>query len=385
MARGFSLVAEPARRDRHHARRRSAADVAGIIASQRREPRSPRRAQRRGRRARQPHGRVAGVGRIRRLLRRRARRRDRRRRRTAAAWVGAEAVHLRAGVRARLRAVDACWRTCPSHFPTAEPGVVYSPRNYDGRFRGPMRVRAALAGSENVPAVALASELGVADARALPASCGFHDVRQDRRALRPRPHARQRRGPARRARRGVRGVRARRRVRRSRSAMRGRTGARRPSAARHRAHGVLDRPTSSRTPRRASSSSAAAAASSFRFRSPRRPGTSQGYRDNWAVGYTRDVTVGVWVGNFDRAPLRNSSGVTGAGPIFHDVMLAAARRYGSAESGLSGHPRSIPGGTQYATPCARCPACAKRVVSVADVRVGRRRSRSSALQLASHD
>jgi len=55
-------------------------------------------------------------------------------------------------------------------------------------------------------------------------------------------------------------------------------------------------------------------------------GTSQGYRDNWTVGYTREVSVGVWVGNFDRRPLRDSSGVTGAGPIFHAVMLAAERR-----------------------------------------------------------
>jgi penicillin-binding protein 1C len=50
----------------------------------------------------------------------------------------------------------------PSSFPTAEPGVVYTPRNYDGRFRGPLLARQALAGSENVPAVALASEVGVA-------------------------------------------------------------------------------------------------------------------------------------------------------------------------------------------------------------------------------
>ena len=49
----------------------------------------------------------------------------------------------------------------PSSFPTAEPGVVYSPRNYDGRYRGPLLARRALAGSENVPAVVLASELGV--------------------------------------------------------------------------------------------------------------------------------------------------------------------------------------------------------------------------------
>ena len=55
-------------------------------------------------------------------------------------------------------------------------------------------------------------------------------------------------------------------------------------------------------------------------------GTSQAYHDNWTIGYTRDVTVGVWVGNFDREPLRSSSGVTGAAPIFHAVMLAAAKR-----------------------------------------------------------
>jgi penicillin-binding protein 1C len=52
-------------------------------------------------------------------------------------------------------------------------------------------------------------------------------------------------------------------------------------------------------------------------------GTSQAYHDNWTVGFTKDVTVGVWVGNFDRTPLRSASGVVGAAPIFHDVMLAA--------------------------------------------------------------
>jgi penicillin-binding protein 1C len=57
-------------------------------------------------------------------------------------------------------------------------------------------------------------------------------------------------------------------------------------------------------------------------------GTSQAYHDNWTIGYSRHVTVGVWVGNFDRTPLRNSSGVTGAAPIFHAVMLAAERHVG---------------------------------------------------------
>ena len=54
----------------------------------------------------------------------------------------------------------------------------------------------------------------------------------------------------------------------------------------------------------------------FPFPVAAKTGTSEGYHDNWAIGYTRDITVGVWVGNFDRTPLTNSSGVTGAGPIF---------------------------------------------------------------------
>jgi penicillin-binding protein 1C len=61
----------------------------------------------------------------------------------------------------------------------------------------------------------------------------------------------------------------------------------------------------------------------FPFTVAAKTGTSQAYRDNWTVGYTREVTVGVWVGNFDRKALIGSSGVTGAGPIFHAVMIAA--------------------------------------------------------------
>lgn len=49
-------------------------------------------------------------------------------------------------------------------------------------------------------------------------------------------------------------------------------------------------------------------------------GTSSDFRDNMTMGYTVDYTVGVWVGNFDNAPMRQISGVTGAGPIFHDIM-----------------------------------------------------------------
>ena len=40
-------------------------------------------------------------------------------------------------------------------------GTTYAPVNYDGRFHGPVRVRAALANSYNIPAVLLLQDLGV--------------------------------------------------------------------------------------------------------------------------------------------------------------------------------------------------------------------------------
>ncbi len=49
-------------------------------------------------------------------------------------------------------------------------------------------------------------------------------------------------------------------------------------------------------------------------------GTSRNFNDNWTVGFTPNITVGVWVGNSDGEPMEQVSGITGAGPIFHQVM-----------------------------------------------------------------
>ncbi len=49
-------------------------------------------------------------------------------------------------------------------------------------------------------------------------------------------------------------------------------------------------------------------------------GTSTDFRDNWAMGFTPEFTVGVWVGNFDGSPMRDVSGVSGAGPILHAIF-----------------------------------------------------------------
>lgn len=51
-------------------------------------------------------------------------------------------------------------------------------------------------------------------------------------------------------------------------------------------------------------------------------GTTDDKRDNWTVGYTKSVTVGVWVGNNDNSAMnpRIASGVTGASPIWSRIM-----------------------------------------------------------------
>jgi len=54
-------------------------------------------------------------------------------------------------------------------------------------------------------------------------------------------------------------------------------------------------------------------------------GTTSDFRDNWTVGYTPDLAIGVWVGNADGSSMRNVSGVDGAAPIWRDVMQVALK------------------------------------------------------------
>ncbi len=219
----------------------------------------------------------------------------------------------------------------PTAFPTAEPGVTYRPENYDGRYRGPMRARAALAGSENVPAVALASDIGVPRLQRALGLAGFTtfdrasahyglgltlgnaEVRLDELVA---AYAGLARGGVRRSTTGVIEI----------------DGAK-PAPPRATQRFVSHRAAWWVTDILSDAGARAfifgrGGALEFPFPVAVKTGTSQAYRDNWVIGYTRDVTVGVWVGNFDRTPLVGSSGVAGAGPIFHATMLAAAERIG---------------------------------------------------------
>ena len=216
----------------------------------------------------------------------------------------------------------------PSHFPTAEPGIAYTPRNYDGRFRGPLLARKALAGSVNVPAVALASEVGVPSILRFLRRAGFStfdrngahyglgvtlgnaEVRLDELVG---AYAALARGGTWIAPRFLRAP---------------RVDDSQPGASRQ----LVDPRTAFWITDILSDASARefifgrGGSLELPFAVAVKTGTSQGYRDNWTVGYSSHVTVGVWVGNFTREPLVGSSGVTGAGPIFHAVMLAAERR-----------------------------------------------------------
>jgi penicillin-binding protein 1C len=292
----------------------------------------------------------------------------------------------------------------PSHFPTAEPGVLYSPRNYDGRYRGPLLARRALAGSENIPAVALASEIGVSTllrflGRAglttfdrtpayygLGVTLGNAEVRLDELVA---AYATFARGGVWREptfilppKGGSYGDDAS-----GGSYGDGPNDARsfrlqaeeRPGASRRQAEErqLVSQRTAFWITDILSDDEARAYAFGrgnnleFPFPVAAKTGTSQAYHDNWTIGYTRDVTVGVWVGNFDRSPLHLSSGVTGAGPIFHAVMLAASR--GRASMGAHDI-LPPPQGVEEVTICALsgmranpwCPSRAKEWIGAAN-------------------
>lgn len=52
-------------------------------------------------------------------------------------------------------------------------------------------------------------------------------------------------------------------------------------------------------------------------------GTTNEKRDNWTIGYTPSLLAAVWVGNNNNAPMHPylTSGITGAAPIWHDIMV----------------------------------------------------------------
>ncbi|HSL30414.1 MAG TPA: transglycosylase domain-containing protein [Anaerolineales bacterium] len=59
------------------------------------------------------------------------------------------------------------------------------------------------------------------------------------------------------------------------------------------------------------------------FQVAAKTGTTNDFRDNWTLGYTPDLVTGVWVGNADYTPMVNTTGLTGAAPIWSSFMQYA--------------------------------------------------------------
>jgi penicillin-binding protein 1C len=219
----------------------------------------------------------------------------------------------------------------PTAFQT--PNGLYAPGNYDRKFHGPLSLRVALASSFNVPAVRTLNDLGIdtllemtnrfglrtlttAEAYGLSLTLGGGDVRlldltnaygalaNGGELVQPFAVARVRDGSG--------------KVLYEHEA----PGTARVLSPEH-AYIISDilADRDARTP-----GFGEVTPLELSFPTAVKTGTTTGFRDNWTVGYTSELAVGVWVGNTDNRAMENISGVSGAAPIWRDVMETAAKR-----------------------------------------------------------
>lgn len=204
----------------------------------------------------------------------------------------------------------------------------YRPRNYDRRFRGPVRAREALASSYNVPAVELASRIGAASLLETLRLAGFASLDRDAEHYGLGLSL------------GNGDVTLLELANGYRALANG--GVWRPVRWRvvERGEAPADSTRRVASPLAASLvldilDDAEARIPGFGLETPfefpfpvaAKTGTSRHYTDNWAVATTAGFTVAVWAGNFSGRPMQGVSGVTGAGPLLQRiVMLASTKR-----------------------------------------------------------
>ncbi len=235
----------------------------------------------------------------------------------------------------------------------ATPAGDYVPRNYDRRVHGPVRLRAALANSYNVPAVALADALGPGEVLRTLRAAGFASLDRDASHygvgivlgngdVSLRELARAYRGLAR---GGV--VEGLVEIRGARDA----AGRPLPVPAELAPRRFLPAPAVELLTDILSDEVARAPAfgsdNALRLPFPvaAKTGTSRASVDIWTVGFTAERTVAVWAGNFDGRPMHGLSGIAGAAPIFGRLMSRAMR-------GITPRPLVLPGHFERAGVCA---------------------------------
>jgi penicillin-binding protein 1C len=198
----------------------------------------------------------------------------------------------------------------------ADERGVYRPRNYDDHFQGPVTARTALASSLNVPAVRTLGVIGAENFLRKLRELGFTTLNDDDGFYGPSLAL------------GSADV-----------SLWALVNAYRTLANGGRSSDIALTPIQKKAWRRVYSEEASFLISSIlsdresrsltfglegplatRFWTAVKTGTSKDMRDNWCVGYSRRYTVGVWVGNFTGEPMWNVSGMSGAAPIWLEVM-----------------------------------------------------------------
>lgn len=212
----------------------------------------------------------------------------------------------------------------PTSFTTVNG--TYQPRNYDRRFRGPVRAREALASSYNVPAVILAQRVGTGALLHTLHLAGFGSL-----ARTPEYYGL---GLA----LGNGDVTLMELANGYRALVNGGTyegwhwrqddaaapGDGRRVVSRAAATLVLDvlADPAARVP-----GFGVMTPFDFPFPAAVKTGTSRHFTDNWAVAVTGTFTVAVWAGDVRGRPMEGVSGVTGAGPLLHRAVVLTAARY----------------------------------------------------------
>lgn len=212
----------------------------------------------------------------------------------------------------------------PTHFRTASS--YYSPRNFDRKFRGQVTLRRALANSLNVPAVYVLEKLGEERVLTKLRALGLSSLTQDASHY----------GPALALGDGEVSL-----VKLSAAYAALARGGRSLEP-----RFYLDSPTSTESQELFSPEASALISEILSDDAARREafgshnsldlpfpmavktGTSKGYRDTWTLGYTKSLSIGVWVGNFDGSPTAHLTGARGAAPLFRAIAQAAADELG---------------------------------------------------------
>ncbi len=219
----------------------------------------------------------------------------------------------------------------PTQFSDGPGRPPYVPRNYDGKFHGPVSVRSALANSYNIPAVKALQHVGIPALKEVAARLGISTLTRPDYGLsltlgggevsllemtgafaafanggyRVEPHA----------------------ILRTETETgdllddEGRPQLRRAMSAEH---AFLITSILSDTEARRPAFGAAARWLELAGRPvAAKTGTTNDYRDGWTVGYTPDLVGGVWVGNTDNAPMNAAAASVSAAPIWHQFMQTA--------------------------------------------------------------